>query len=169
MRVEVTNVTNGSGPDVYSRDIDSIVYTTNGDSEIVYEAGAIIRTDGSNGIMKREPPFLFTKDNSVRRAILPIIQTRSVGTRSIGGSTTVLVRTEESVKQAMTIRRNAVFEVQLTFETTEARAPIWETYLDEQIQWATDPCSSSGGTVTCTVTVDELYVTWTGIDTSLEN
>lgn len=168
LRVEITNV---GAPNVYSKQIDPIVYSTGGDTEIVYEAGAVIRTDGSNGIMKEDPPFLFTKDDGSRQAIIPIIQTRSVDSSSLAGSTTVLIRSEQAVSRAMTVRRDpaTTYDVELTFETTETRAPIWESYFEERIVWSSNDCTTSGGTVTCIVTVDELYVTWTGIDVWIQN
>lgn len=172
LQVEITNV---GAPNTYSKDIDPLTYSAGTDTEIVYEAGAVVRTDGSNGIMKSDPPFLFTKDGATRRAVVPVVQTRSVGTKSIGGSTTVLIRSERSVRQPLTVRRDpaadgvSAYDIELTFETTSARAPVWESYFDEQIPWVSDPCSTTGGTVTCTFTVDELYVTWTGINVQIQN
>lgn len=168
LQVEVSN---GTGSNVYSKSIDPIIYTAQGrDTQIVYEAGAVIRTDRSSGTIRSEPPLLFVKDGATRRVVIPIVQTRSVGSAGVGGSTTALVRTQESVKQSLTTRRDPAveYDVTVTFETTTTRAPIWEAYFDEQLSWVDDPCSTSGGTMTCSFPVDEVYVTWTGIDVQLE-
>lgn len=172
LTVEITNV---GEPNTYTKEIDPLVYTATGDTEIVYEAGAVFRTDGTNGIMTREPPFLFALTDSKRRAVIPVVQTRAIDETSIGGSTTVLVRTEQAVRQAMTVRPDpsedsvSEYDVTITLETTPTRASLWEPYLEEQIPWADSACSTSGDTVTCSITVDELYVTWTGVDTTIQN
>lgn len=168
VRVDVTNL---AGTNVYGKNVDPIVYSAPGsDTQIVYEAGAVIRTDGSNGIMLREPPFRFSKNGATRRMVVPIVQTRSVGVESVGGSTTVLVRGERSVSQPLAVERDpgTVYEVDLEFDTTLPRASVWVEYFEAQITWADDPCTNNDGTVTCSVSVDELYVTWTGINVQIQ-
>lgn len=182
--VFTVSIDNVSEPTTYKKSLDPLTYTTDGDSAIVYEAGAVFRRDGSSGIMKRSPPFLFTVDGTERRAILPIVQTRASGPSSVAGSTTVLVRAENSVNQPLAALTNATadgatrdvdgdgveeYDVEFTLDTSPTRAPLWEHYLEERIPWSEDACSVSGGTVTCSVAVDQLYVTWAGINVELKS
>jgi len=139
-----------------------IVFEPHGrDSRIVYEAGAVLRVDDGNAVMLREPPLQFGRD----RSVLPIIATS--GNDAVGGSTTVLVRTDETgslalhpvgTDSAATPASRFVFRM----ETTPARAVAWESYLEGELSWVSDACRRDGGRVTCELTdsqsMDELFL-----------
>lgn len=171
MTVEITNL--GTPHPTYSREVAPIVYSAGTGTELVYESGSIVRTEPNGGVvMKEEPNILFTTNSSdTRLAVVPYIQTRSQGESSVGGSTTALVRADfvnSEVLTARTDRPSGTYELTIKIETTSERGPVWESYLDNEIESAydvSDACSVSDGTVKCTsLNVDRLYVTVTGID-----
>ncbi|QLD88278.1 hypothetical protein HWV07_04210 [Natronomonas salina] len=104
-----------------------IVYDAGGDTQIVYENGAVIREDGDSAVMLREPDFIFNSERTVLRYIEP-----RGGSESVSGSTTVLVRAEESHSRLLA----SVAEpntVTLNFSTTPNRAPVWESYFEAEL------------------------------------
>ena len=153
--------------------IAPIVYTDESGAEIVYEAGAVVRTDPNGGaVMKREPNMLFRVDDGSTVAILPILQTRAAESGGVGGSTTVLVRGTGAVSEVMTARTSEgdTDRVAFAVDTTPSRAPVWKRYLESEMDesaWALDCDIDSDDTVKCSFDADRLYVTTTGIDVSI--
>lgn len=149
-----------------------IVFEPNGrNSSIVYEAGAIIRVDDGHAVMLREPPLQLRQD----RSVLPLVATG--GNDAVAGSTTVLVRTDETgsialhpsgTDTAATPASRFVFQL----ETTPARAVAWESYLEGEFSWVSDACTRDGGRVTCELTdsqsMDELFLSETIIEVTFE-
>ena len=134
-----------AGPNVvYDRTFTSIVYRLEG-TEIVYEAGAVIRTqENGGGVLVDGPSFEMTDD----AVFLPIVSTTSADGSSVGGSTvtTYLEKTDSILQRHRPSHRgDVIFEIQ----TTAQRAPVWERTMEARIN-AGDPCTVSGGTVTCT-------------------
>lgn len=177
--VEITNV--GSPVPTYSTSLDPIVYSpSDSNVQLVYENGAVVRERPSvGGVLLREPSSVFRKDGDVQTVVIPFFQTRQTGTASVGGSGTRRLRAEKAISEVLTARRNPTsansdvdadpddeYEVTYTVETTVARAPIWEEYLEERITWESNACSVSGDTVTCVFGVERLYVTATRVDVS---
>jgi len=170
MKVVVTSTT----PDrVYTADIDPIVYSSNTDTEIVYEGGAVIRVDGDSAILKRKPGMVFTYDVESGRttAIIPFVQTRAQGGRSIGGSTTTLIRTRQADSELLTPPSSGPYSIRYTIETTPERAEVWKGYLDGQMtesEWNKNcelkTTDEPDDTVECTLDVDRLYIPVTRID-----
>jgi len=77
------NVTTVSRPLVYA----------DGDTEIVYAAGAVLRSDGGASIMLRDPPFY-----SGSEAVFPLVGTyRTGGQRSVDGDGTVRITSTGTV------------------------------------------------------------------------
>ncbi|MFC7028486.1 hypothetical protein ACFQH8_15755 [Halomicroarcula sp. GCM10025710] len=72
-----------------SWEVRPLVYSGNQDRELVYEAGAVFRTNRDSGIVVREPPLAVNDD----RVLFSIIGLNSPQVQSLGGST-VLVRTD---------------------------------------------------------------------------
>ncbi|PSQ17840.1 hypothetical protein BRD02_02515 [Halobacteriales archaeon QS_8_69_73] len=135
-RREVT--INASGMSATGANPVAIRYDTAGDTNIVYEHGAVIRTDGDSAVMRREPDFIFEDGNVVVR----FIESRGSG-QGVGGSvSTVLVRAErrESVVLA---NRGTTSNVTVRLQTHPDRADVWEAYLDDSLATAT------GGSPTC--------------------
>lgn len=104
-----------------SFDTHPLVYR-NGDTEIVYELGGIIRTDGDNGVLLSEPPFVVGD-----RSAVPILVTTTPGDRdTVGEHRTVLV---SSTHQRTTLVQQPTNQtVRITIESP--RADAWERYLE---------------------------------------
>ena len=155
--------------------IAPIVYTDDSGSEIVYEAGAVVRTDPNGGaVMKREPKMVFRVDDGGDRvAIIPFIQTRTGDTGGIGGSTTVLVRGKHAISEVLTARTSGgPYTVTFTLDTTSSRALVWKRYLEAEMDESTwnldcDLVGTDDDTVECSFTVDRLHVTATRIDVTI--
>ena len=77
----------GTTIDVGTWEIRPLVYSGNQERELVYEAGAIFRTNRDSGFVVRDPPLVVDDD----RVLLSIIGLNSPQVQSLGGST-VLVR-----------------------------------------------------------------------------
>lgn len=132
----------------------SIRYSAGTDTQIYYEAGAVIRVDDGNSIMLSEPDFIFQED----RIVVRYLETRGAG-QSVGGSTTVLVRGEVRDSSLLASATDIDSDETATFEiTTESdRTDAWERYLESEIDWEEDACSvgGDGETVTCSFEVAE--------------
>lgn len=148
----------------------AIRFTAGTNTEIVYEAGAIIRTEPEGGVMLREPDFLFDEN----RTVVHYIETRGSG-QSVSGSTTVLVRAERRSSHVLASRTDVADE-NVTFNITTApkRAVVWERYLESEIDWEPDACtivSPAMETVTCEFELNDggsLYVARTRIEISID-
>lgn len=137
-------------------------------TRIVYEQGAVIRNDVDGGVrMLRTPDYLFDSDRTVIRHIEP-----RGGEQNVGGTTTALVRAERNTP-FMVYGGNVSGEtVELYLQTTAARAPAWERYLENQeslsnCSWPTGEQGDTRVTITCDLTADELYVSRTLVDIEL--
>ena len=185
LTVEIANV---NAPNTYSVTTYPLVYKPQRSSTTIrYLNGAVIRQDRGGALFLDDPTFVFRKNTADERTtIIPIIETRSGGRQAVGGTGTVLVRAQQAVAEPLTTRTTPSnansdvdsddtdneYEVQLRIETSEARAPIWRDYLNEEIEAAypnvNDPCSlSNPATVECTFPTERLYVTVTRIDIAL--
>lgn len=144
-----------------------LLYQADGDSQVVYEQGAIIRVEGDESVMLRQPDYLFGPNRTVIRHIEP-----QGDPDSIGGSATVLVRATRN--DPFTAYENSSMTSPVTFElnTTEARADAWERYLDRETSGgctaSVTNATADVATVECTHETDQLYVTRTEIDVVLE-
>ena len=100
-----------------------------GDSEVVYEAGALFRVEGDNVRMIREPRWVVTDDVLV----VPFIWTQPVDTRrSVSGPGTFLVVGEQTESSSVTRYGHTdpdTFTV--TIEITSPYVEGWEGYLQE--------------------------------------
>lgn len=185
LTAEITNVDEDAANRTFSTSLQPIVYTTTGEepTRLVFEAGAIMRTERSSGVVRRDAPFLFENSGNTKTAVLPLVQTRSTGSKSVGGDTTVLVRADRSITELLNASTSPgratgdagdgdvdpEYAVELTIETTELRAPLWRDHLNDEIpdSFATTdpPCSvTDPDKVTCTIAVERLYVSAARID-----
>ncbi|WP_434522063.1 DUF7289 family protein [Halorubrum sp. AS12] len=87
----------------------AIVYRGAGETEIRYEHGAVIRSDGGGSVMLQEPDVLFGETT-----LIGLVALGPRGTESVGGDRTVLVRgahpddgTVTEVSENVTIRIEA--------------------------------------------------------------
>lgn len=153
------NVSEKNGSFNTSQTIDPIVYDADTGTRIVYAGGAVLRQQRSGGVVTEPPGFLFSSE----RTVIPVVETRRVGSGGIGGDGTVLVRTT-------TARRNVLYasgdgSVTLWVNITTPRAETWRDYLDDQESVTCEPVT--GNEVACQVTTRRAYVTRISIDTSI--
>lgn len=106
---------------------EPIVYDSESGTQIVYESGAIIRTDGDRSTMLNDPRFVLTDD----KVVLGGIRTRPLaGSESaITDPGTVLIRTEY-LSTNVAHEANATGELNISIESK--RADAWERYFRDQ-------------------------------------
>ena len=153
------NVSEADGAFNTSQTVDPIVYDADTGTNIVYAGGAVLRQQGSGGIVTHPPGFVL----SAERTVIPIVETRRAGSGGLGGDGTVLVRTE-------TARRNLLYAnddgtVTLWLNITTPRAETWHDYLTDREDVTCEPVT--GEEVACQVTTRRAYVTRISIDTTL--
>lgn len=179
MRVTVQDIHVDGDPNkpriIYEATTRPLVFSADTGARIVYEGGAVIRTDRQGAVLLHDPPFLLTRE----RTVIPYVVLSSAGgTGSIGGQATVLVRGVTTGQALLVEDRDADVKVNLTIRTATARAPVWASYVNERADWsgadwsdndaATPPCETTDlgdgrSEVVCTVEPDAFYLTSTGI------
>lgn len=133
------------GTDVVDEtEIHPLVYES-GDTQLVYEAGAVFRLQDSGGLVLREPNFVLENDAT----ILPFVLTNaSSPDSSVGGSDSqvTLTRRDGDVSH----ETGFTGDVEIEIETTDSRADLWRDMLNDEITGG-GGCSISGSdTVECT-------------------
>jgi hypothetical protein len=137
-----------------------IVYEAPSGTTITYAHGAIIRSEDTGGdVFVRDPSFVLDEE----RFLVPLVGLRSAD-NDVGGRTTVLVRTQNSLSDVIVDRPQTYDEV--TVNVTSPRAPAWESYLTERGLSCTTPTSDH---VSCTATdVQRVYVLSVTVDVNFE-
>lgn len=133
--VTVGDITDAGGNTiVYQANSRPLVYDAAGaNTEIVYEAGAVIRTDGRNGVLLSEPPVLVTDDQVVLTYVV-LSGSSEASSESVAGDSTVLVRAERQGRNVLVSDDDgSPKEVTFTVETTDTRADIWERHLESEL------------------------------------
>lgn len=171
LNVTVENSTGHTfGP--YRANLRPIVYQSDGPTDIVYEAGAVVRSDRSGAIMLEDPPVSLDRDLT----LLQFVQTKihEESSDSVGGQATVLVRTTVDGRQVLGARPDEAGGIHtVTFNVTTNRTAVWADVLEERIQAAGigagggDPCQVHGNTVECVFETERLYVSVTRINVEL--
>lgn len=137
--------------------LDPIVYRQGDDRSIAYSSGAILRGDPGGTIMTAGPPFRFGEET-----IITFVETRG-RSGDLSGSGRVLLRTQRATQSLHTYDNDGPFEV--TVNVTTARTDAWERWMEDQP--GVSDCAVSGGTVTCTRTVETLHVRTVTVDVVL--
>lgn len=135
------------------------------DRAVVYEAGAVLRTNGEAGTMVRNPSVVAADD----RVQVPLVQTRSRAAQSRGGGT-ARVRVEHARSELLVSDAESTYET-FFLNVTSPRASIW---VDRLTEYDSLSCSldESGPTDRAVCEVDEpdrLHVTIVQVDVALEN
>lgn len=128
------------GGDDYRATTTPLVYSVD-NAEIVYEHGAVLRTDHDTGSLSRDPPGR-VGDKTIIHLVNTSAQT---GTVSVAGSGSHLVRTVHGSTSVLYHDDAQGADVDIEIETTEARASAWERYWEDDF----NDCSVNGGTLTC--------------------
>ena len=104
-----------------------LVYT-DGDAEIAYEGGAVIRDDGHGGAMVREPPFRIHSE----RTLLPLLgTTRALGPTAVSRDGTVQVETVRT-SRVPTTPTDLQDADEIEIEVDSQRQSAWNRYLERQ-------------------------------------
>ncbi len=153
------HVSEANGSFSTARTIDPLVYDSSTGTEIVYAGGAILRQQRGGGTVTQPPGFLL----STERTVIPVVQTRGTGSGSVGGGTTVLVRTAVSRRNVLYATEDA--PVRLWVNITTPRADAWHDHLDDGSDVACEPVVADR--VACRVETRRAYVTRISIDVEL--
>jgi hypothetical protein len=144
-----------------TREIRPVIFDADTGTEIVYVQGAVIRTQDDGGVVITESSLVLGEN----RTLIPVIQTRLQGSRSVSGSTTVLLRADLSSSRLL--YANDTASNQLWVNVTSPRAGIWRAHLTSTYDDVScEPLS--GDTVSCQVTTDRAHVTLFQIDLEIE-
>lgn len=137
----------------HTRRVSPLVYSS-GDTEIVYEAGAVIRDDGHGAVMLNRPPFRFGS----KRTLLPVVRTtRSVGPVAISRPGTV--RVGSAFRDVNTTTRTGVATAdELEVVVESPRADAWERYFESQPDSVTEDVELNGNRAVFTFRTDSLQV-----------
>ena len=158
---------NSTGMNASGASPRSIVYQPeNSDSAVIYEAGAVLREDGDEAIMIREPDFVFGPN----RTVIRVIETRG-GLQSISGDTTTLVRGEGRYQEIRHSQRDpaAQFEMNVSMRPASGHVDPWHDYLEESLNEAygtdgVDYCTAGATEVTCEgIDTHSVYFGSTGV------
>jgi hypothetical protein len=146
----------------YRRTVEThpLVLSDGDGSQIVYENGAVIRSDRDGQVMARSPKPLVTADY----ARFEVIRTRPVATTSVGGQNTATVRTTRNGTDVETIETSGDT---VYFNVTGSRQVAWQRSLESGSQTS---CTAVGSdTVSCEIMTDETAVSVTSIDVRLDD
>lgn len=153
----VTNTENASQNASFSTTTVPIAYRDDG-TTITYAAGAIIRSDDGNAVMRSEPNWLIDDE----RMLVPFVVTYASGpTSSVGGTTTVLVVTDRETATLdgafTTPNGTESARVNVTVESSNAEA--WSRFLESKGPVDVPDEDPSDGDVTYTFLTERVYVT----------
>jgi hypothetical protein len=100
----------------------AVAYRGAGETEIRYEHGAVIRSDGAGSVMLREPDLLFGQTT-----LIGFVDLARRGPDDVGGDRTVLVRTARSGDRTVTEMTDDV-TIRIEGSTVDA----WERYFEDR-------------------------------------
>lgn len=126
--INVTVEENSGGREVFQITTRPLVQNLDGESRLVYEAGAVFQTTRDGGIGRQAPPMTLRGDT----AYIIVPNVTQPNSRSVG-SGTVLVRARSSgqtLEYQNTTQDAAVDN--LILNITSPRAELWEAYLSER-------------------------------------
>ena len=103
----------------------SIVYDSGTDTTITYRNGAVIREDDGSSVLVREPDFVITDEE----VILPMVHLSSEGTKEVGGTSDVDVRTVNKGTEVIAESKPVDDNVTIVLETRHVDA--WERYFEQ--------------------------------------
>jgi hypothetical protein len=132
-----------------------------GESDIVYENGAIIRGRGDSWVMTHEPPMQLSSE----QVVLSMVVTTGERTAR-GGSNAVLVvgqRAGSSIRE----RRSGSPTYNVTIRTESPRAKAWKQFYESQSGTAVGNFNLSDGEVEYSFTTQRVVIRQTVIDLQL--
>lgn len=152
-------LTGGSWDNDTSYTVRPVVQRLDEERNLVYEAGAVFRTNRDGGLVVSDPPVLSSADN----VHITIPATRSTGTVSVSGGT-VLVRGAVTDRDVVVSDTDGAYQT-VVLNVTSPRADRWHDHLEEE---GFDCSGPTGGVTECQRdSFSRLYVTAHEIDLSL--
>lgn len=153
VRVNVS-VTRGGTTGQSTATFQPVVYSDGEGRQIIYANGAVFRTGTSGSAVAVRRSGILLSDEGV---VIPMVQTRLVSSSpsSVGGTTTVLVRTElvsedERLFSPMNASSVPADSVNVSVNTaTPERAAAWQSELGRHPD--VDACGTSGTTAWCRI------------------
>lgn len=139
--------------------VDPLRYSIGANESFVYENGAVIRGDGSSSVMRNEPGIKLTGTETV----IPIVESTATDDASVGGTTTVLVRTAQSSSEVSIANTSETWDGWIN--VSSPRTDSWERYLSS---FSETDCSVANNTVACEFTTDRLFVIQYRISVTIE-
>jgi len=138
-------VDEGSGFTTEStQQVRPLVFSGEEDRQLVYEAGAVFRTNRNGGLRVQDPPFILEND----RVLISVVGLNRPGVQSVSGST-ALVRADNensTVEYENTI--GGVDQYRISISNTQ-HAGLWEKYFTET-GLGSPSCSTTSSSVECT-------------------
>ena len=160
-RMEVTVDPAGAAM-TYSIGYRPIIYDSGTGTSIVYANGGVIRDQPRGNLMVREPDLRIDGN----RSVIHFVETRRDGRVNVGGSRTVLVRTEHVRSSPFGSHTDGPHTVELRIMTSRTQA--WTAYLESFDAIGEGTCNGTEGEeVICTFDTDELHIPVTRIDVSV--
>lgn len=138
---------------------DPVVYEAE-NTRIRYEAGAVTRVQESGSLMVVPPEFVLSENHTV----IPLVQL-SVEDTTVGGSQTVLVRTERNIREVVVDNDETVETLRVNVSTPAPAA--WSSYLRGQGLDCTEYGGSERGKLECELSnVERVKIVWFEIGVS---
>lgn len=159
-RIRAENSTDPNHNFTTSMDSEPIVYADDDGTSLVYENGAVIRSDPAGSAMLSEPEWIVGPN----RSVLPLINTYGGGRGGVGGDGAVLVvaeRGSRSLHGPFTVGGGSTAVVNVTVESP--RPGPWKRYFEASGFTAIDG-DASDGVITYRFQTQELYVSTTGVE-----
>lgn len=140
----------------------AVAYTDDSDTTIVYEGGAVIRSDGGASVMQIEPNFQLDHD----RSVFTIVNTRFRGDHeSISSFGTILIVAE--FRDTSVVSLDDQEQVNVTVESP--RAVAWNRYFEKQEFGTVKEFDQQNETVTYSFTGTETTVIETRLGVRLSD
>lgn len=136
-----------------------IVYESREDTTISYSSGLVVREDGDNGVLVRQPKFELN-ENVV---VLPIIATTAVDETTVAGTAATQVDTRSS-ETAIVAAQEYDGNTTVTIEISSPRVDFWAEYLDGKMD---NDCTPTDGTVQCSIETGGVFVSVEDIQVGL--
>lgn len=133
-----------------------IVYQSQ-DTELVYVNGAVIRDGPSGAVFVERPPLL------TEPLVVPYVLTDGHRGTTIGGETTALVRTR-LVRRSTFLQATEEGPYQARLNVTTPRTDVWHDHVESTTGAS---CATTGETVSCSFTADQVYVSLVVVDVTL--
>lgn len=152
------------GAQTFERSFRPAVLRPSEGTRLVYEGGAVFRTEEEGGVMLDEPPLLFSN----RRVHAPMIITTAPAIESAGG-TTVLLRGKSTAREVLLAGGDGAYAGDtITVSVSSPRYEIWERYFEEETALSGCTTNDAAETVECTMTAPStVYVTLHQIEISI--